>query len=55
VTEYLNRRGETAELFRHYIQNSTVNRITNSDMGETLNTFDMFKLEGRPLYKIKNK
>ena len=39
----------------NYISSSTINRITNSDCGETLNTFDMFKLEGKPLYKVKNK
>ena len=39
----------------NYISSDNKNRITNSDSGETLNTFDMFKLIGRPLYKVKNK
>lgn len=35
--------------------NNQRNRITNSSSGETKNTFDLFKLEGKPLIKLNSK
>jgi hypothetical protein len=39
----------------NYIDNDSVSRITNSDSGEANNSFDMFKIEGRPLIKLNSK
>jgi len=39
----------------NYIDNDVTNRITNSDSGETSNSFDMFKIVGRPLMKLNSK
>lgn len=46
------------KLETNYILGSSLNQsnqITNSSTGSTSNTFDIFKLEGRPLYKVRNK
>jgi hypothetical protein len=50
--------GELAlKIETNYLNNSPRNRITNSSTGETdnFNTFDLFKLEGKPLIKLNSK
>jgi len=39
----------------NYLDNTTVNRITNYDSSEVNNSFDMFKIKGRPLIKVSSK
>jgi len=36
----------------NYLYNTPVNRITNFDSGNMTNSFDMFKIKGRPLVKV---
>lgn len=39
----------------NYLNNTTSNRITNSDSGDNTNSFDLYKVEGRPLIKLNTK
>ena len=39
----------------NYINNDSKNIISNSDSGQNSNSFDIFKVEGRPLIKLNSK
>jgi hypothetical protein len=45
----------TLKVETNYLINTTDNRITNSTVGLQKNSFDVFKLEGRPLIKLNSK
>jgi hypothetical protein len=45
----------TLKVETNYLINTTENRITNSTVGLQRNSFDVFKLEGRPLIKLNSK
>jgi len=48
--------GEVAlKVETNYLSNTSVNRITNFDSTEVNNSFDMFKIKGRPLIKKHSK